>query len=298
MTGFSAHWLHLREPSDRTARAAADAAMGEPGLAALRGSGPGTPGAPPWRVLDLGCGTGAALRHLAPRLGGPQRWNAWDHDEALLAAWPRLLADWAHGEGHVLQTADDRASELRVQGTGFAATVVRHRADLARNLPSLPYGDTDLLSASALLDLVSPAWLEELILRARQAHTRLSLALIVDGRLAWDPSLPGDDDIAAAFVTHQRRDKGFGPALGATAPEATRRLLTAAGYVVHEARSDWVLHGGALQAALIEGMAAAVLEQQPESGGAVMAWRTARLGALAGSTVQVGHVDFAAAPRG
>jgi len=293
MTGFSAQWLRLREPSDHAARDAADAAMGEPGLMALRGTGRAKPGAPPWRVLDLGCGTGAALRHLAPRLGGTQRWSAWDHDEALLGAWPQALADWARREGLDLQV---QRGCLRVQGAGFAATVARHRADLARELGSLPLDETDLLSASALLDLVSPAWLEELVARAGRARVRLSFALIVDGRMVWDPPLASDAEVASAFALHQHRDKGFGPALGPTAPLVLRGLLAAAGYRVHEARSDWVLQGGALQAALIDGMAGAAVEQEPLAATAIAAWRARRLAAIERSKVRVGHIDFAAWP--
>ena len=85
MSGFSPDWLTLRAPYDAAAR---DKAL----LERLRD----------WRVrmgeigiLDLGCGTGASLRALAPLLGGRQCWIMADHDPALLKAIPDHTARWA-----------------------------------------------------------------------------------------------------------------------------------------------------------------------------------------------------------
>ena len=36
----------------------------------------------------------------------------------------------------------------------------------------------------------------------------------LDGRLAFEPAAPEDEEVRARFVAHQRTDKGFGPALG------------------------------------------------------------------------------------
>ena len=70
------------------------------------------------RVVDLGAGTGANHRYLAPRLPLAQRWTAVDHDATLLASpahdgADRVVADVAElgdilaglsGEGPVLVT--------------------------------------------------------------------------------------------------------------------------------------------------------------------------------------------------
>jgi SAM-dependent methyltransferase len=54
-------------------------------------------------VLDLGCGTGANLRHLAPLLAAAgareQRWTCIDLDSALLDKLPARSADWAAENG-------------------------------------------------------------------------------------------------------------------------------------------------------------------------------------------------------
>ncbi len=75
MSGFSADWLALREPVDALARnqeltAQLIAWRRQPGFLS---------------VLDLGSGTGANLRFLAPWLSDQQYWRLVDADPILLA---------------------------------------------------------------------------------------------------------------------------------------------------------------------------------------------------------------------
>jgi hypothetical protein len=57
LSGFTTDWLALREPADAVARAGALVGPFVSGIAATR------------RIIDLGAGTGANLRYLAPRRG-------------------------------------------------------------------------------------------------------------------------------------------------------------------------------------------------------------------------------------
>lgn len=319
-TGFSASWLQQREPFDAAARDAAAPRLGlQTQLAALRPDR-----AEPWRIIDLACGTGANLRWLAPRLGGQQQWLVVDHDPDLLSQWPRHLAMAQADEPSALQgnavsppapppavrptppgTARPRAGGdvLHHTGPGFAAAIVRQQLDLAASLHGVPWSSAHLVTASALLDLVSAAWLRQLVHHAAAARVALLMALSVDGRHQWSRPASGDNTAAALFAAHQRRDKGFaGPALGAAATPALARLLRAAGYRVVTARSDWVLNGQtdapalALQQALVDGMATAACEQQPAAAAAVQAWQQRRHALAARSTLRVGHVDLLALP--
>ena len=89
MTGFTADWLALREPADRRARnreLVRDLTAWRRDLRELA-------------VVDLGAGTGAALRYLAPRLGGEQTWLLLDHDAALLGLVEARTSDWARENG-------------------------------------------------------------------------------------------------------------------------------------------------------------------------------------------------------
>lgn len=309
--GFTAGWLQQREPFDALARnTAAPRLQLQARLAGIR-----PPGGAAFRVIDLACGTGANLRWLAPVIGGSQQWLVVDHDAALLQHWPQAVAGQQAGQ-HAGQLAvsegpapegrgDFQGRALQLSGDGFQAAVVRQRLDLARSMDDLPWRSATLVTASALLDLVSAAWLQQLVATVTDARAALLVALSVDGRHAWSPADPDDAAIAASFAAHQRRDKGFGgPALGAAAAPALVEALRAAGYQVHSARSDWRLDGRegaaalAMQQAMVDGLGVAAQEQAPATAACVRRWQQRRRALAARSTLQVGHLDVLALPPG
>lgn len=293
---FSADWLQQREPFDTAARDAAAPRLAFQALQELRAAGPGST-RPTLRVIDLACGTGANLRWLAPRLGGAQQWLVVDHDAALLQRWPACLG----------VPVGSSMGRLHHSGTGvrtnFRADIVRSRLDLAQDLERLPWHAAQLVTASALLDLVSAAWLQRLVAAATAARVAVLMALNVDGRQRFAPRDADDAAVAALFEGHQQRDKGFGgPSLGAAAGPALVLALRRAGYRVDHARSDWWLDGRhdtqalACQRALVDGMAGAATEQQPAAAATVRAWQQRRLALAARSTLRVGHLDVLALP--
>lgn len=298
MSGFSADWLQLREPFDRAARAAAAAALDLPGWTAAWRPSDG-----PLEVVDLGCGSGANLRELAPRLGGAQRWCLVDHDPALLAALPAALAAWAGAAGHRFEPQPHgwRLASAPDAARPFTVELSARRVDLARDLAAVPFAAGGLVTGSALLDLVSADWLQALVARSRAARSALLFALNVDGRHVWDPADADDAALHAAFARHQRRDKGFGAALGAAAIAAASDLLEAAGYRVRCAASDWVIDGAsdagaAMRRAMVAGIAAAALEQDAALAATIAGWRARRLAQATTLRLRVGHQDLIAAP--
>jgi hypothetical protein len=296
MNGFSADWLHLREPFDQAARETAAAALGLPErLARWRNRSPGEALA----VIDLACGHGANLRALAPGLGDAQNWRLIDHDPALLAAVPDALAEWArrHEYRFMLEGGAGDEQALDIVGPNFHAMVVCQRVDLARDLASLDFGDTPLVTACALLDLVSAPWLQALIHKARAARAALLFGLTVDGRTAWNPADPNDELVHGLFSRHQRRDKGFGPALGSQAAAIALQQMACAGYETLQTQTDWVIDGARapqMQRAMVDGMAAAALEQKPSAQDAVRSWKARRGAGVGNSRLRVGHVDIVA----
>lgn len=280
---FSTEWLALREAFDRAARE--DAGLDLADLPAR-----------PLRVLDLGCGTGANLRYLAPRLGGAQAWHLVDHDARLLAALPRAMARWA--EQQRLAMRELGADGLGIDGKGWSVELHWQRADLAGELDSLPFEGTQLVTASALLDLVSLPWLEALIAKLRDANAALLCALNVDGRLDWQPLVAGDAQVQQLFAAHQHRDKGFGPALGADAVRLAVEQLDTLGWRCVQAPGDWQIgpSSGAMLEAMIDGLANAALEQDGGARDLVLAWRLRRLALAAQTSLRVGHQDLLALP--
>ncbi|MFN3416645.1 MAG: hypothetical protein ACK4ZD_10075 [Caldimonas sp.] len=290
MSGFSADWLALREPWDHAAREVAARRLDAAALAGGLRPADGILG-----VLDLACGTGANLRELGVRLGGEQRWTLVDHDPALLDALPAALQQWAQQQGHASHIdADGRSGTLRCAQGRWRVRWQARRLDLATELERLPWEGVQLLTASALIDLVSEAWLRRLVAASRAHGAALWMALGVDGRDRWAPSDPDDAMVRAAFRAHQRRDKGFGPALGPQAPQSLARQLANAGYRVTTTPSDWRLDGPAataLRRALVEGISTAACEQQPVQAPTFRAWAARRQAQIERLSLHIGHTE-------
>ena len=252
--GFSSDWLALREGADHSAR---DPALRCKAVAEARRIGGAAP-----VILDLGCGTGSTLRALAPHLPEAS-WRLVDNDPALLE---RAAASAHHA--------------------------VPYRRDLA-DLDALPLDGVHLVTASALLDLVTGAWLRDLAERLAARRIAFYAALTYDGAMSWSP--PADDDaaITAAFNRHQRSDKPLGRALGPDGTEAARAQFEARGYGVATAESPWRLGPAdtALQGALFAGIAAAAGEAGAEG---APRWLDRRLSARAAATCRIGHLDLLA----
>jgi hypothetical protein len=212
-------------------------------------------------LIDLGTGTGSNLRYLAPRLPPSQRWLLVDRDPALL-------------------------EQAR---TGSEAGVQWQNLDLARALPEP--GLWTGITAAALLDLASAAWLDRLARWCRGVPVLMALA--VDGRLIWYPEEPEDGAVRERFFAHQRTDKGFGPALGADAAPYLAERLEAEGQEVFLERSDWRL--GPATAPLLGATLEGIIAVQDLE---MARWAALRRRQLATSQLRltVGHVDLLALP--
>jgi len=147
---------------------------------------------------------------------------------------------------------------------------------------------------------VSARWIDALAGRAREAEAALLFALSVDGSVLWQPGLRDDDGVDRLFAAHQRRDKGFGPALGGDAAQWAASRLSSLGYEVAQAASDWHIDGGdgahsvAMLRAMVEGRAAAAIEQDPSAAPWIGAWTAQRLDRVERTTLRVGHRDLLA----
>jgi hypothetical protein len=296
-------WLRLREQADWKARSVALTRAVAATLSRDR----------PVHVLDLATGAGSNLRYLAPHLPKRQRWLLVDRSTALLSDGEARTRAWAVERGYAVfasamqgdafspGTAGPRVSPtgFSLVGADFDCRVDTRALDL-RLLDDLSlFAGRDLVTASALLDLVSEAWLRTLASGCRAAGASALLATTYDGRFSCLPREPEDKHVRRLMNAHQRRDKGLGgPAQGPEAVACALRCFTDEGYEVMCEASDWVLGPGdaAMQRTLIDGWAKAASEVAPEEAETIASWRLRRLAHVdAGSShVVVGHRDVAA----
>jgi SAM-dependent methyltransferase len=264
MTRAFVDWLALREAADAAARAPE---LVEPVRRHLAGS-------PRPVVHDLGSGTGSMARWLAPRLSGPQHWVLYDRDADLLAR--------ATGG-----TAAD----------GVPVTVELRERDITR-LTADDLRGASLITASALLDMLTADELERVVAACVDAGCPALLTISVIGRVELTPSDPLDATIAEAFNGHQRRTTGGRTLLGPDAVDACVDAFGRRGVGVLVRSSPWRL--GADQADLaaewLRGWLAAACEQRPELAGRAAAYASRRLAdAAAGRLgIVVHHTDLLA----
>jgi len=217
-------------------------------------------------IVDLGSGIGSTVRALQPHLSPSVRWRLVDHDATLLREARRRSA---------------------------AETVL---CDLSREAP--PIEGAALVTASALLDLVSEAWIERLADALEACRTPFYAALSYDGGLSFDPVHPGDQAMVAALNADQRTDKGFGPALGPDGASVLAEALRSLGFRVRVEASPWRLGpaDGELVLALLSGIAGVAAGPGGIAEDEVGDWLAFRQDRAADGRCLVGHVDLLATP--
>lgn len=281
MSGFSAPWLALRESADHRSRNVALARR-------LAGRFIDTP---TLRIVDLGSGTGSNLRATAPHLGPNQEWTLVDHDPALLEEAAKALSLWA-------DEAKAIGDSLVLMKGGKTIGVSFRIADLNRELEAVLGNKPDLVTASALFDLISAAWMARFAKAVAASGASLYTVLTYDGRDEFAPPHPLDPAVIAAFATHQTRDKGFGPAAGPKAAAALAEAFRAANYAVETGDSPWVLDSAdeRLVQELIGGIANAVNETGLVPAEGLKEWLAFREAAApkAGARLVTGHTDILA----
>ncbi|MEO0618166.1 MAG: class I SAM-dependent methyltransferase [Pseudomonadota bacterium] len=262
MSGFSADWLSLREAADTRSRSDAVMAAAKAHFSS----------AAQISICDLGSGTGASVEAfgaLFPRL---QQWRLVDIDASNLE---RAHLRYAESDAVIVTT---RVHDLVASPIAWA-------------------DGTDLVTATALFDLVSQDWLEAFVAALADARLPLLTTLTYDGRHVFSPHHPDDAEMHCAFDAHQMGEKSFGRALGPNACEVMIRLLRARGYTVMSGDSAWRL-SSSCDAALIEqllrGWAHAVAEAKLVDANVVDHWLEARRANT--ETLIVGHTDIFAYP--
>ena len=241
-------WLGVREAADAAARAADLVPLVSRRLA----------GRSRLVIHDLGCGTGSKGRWLAPQISGPQHWVLHDRDADLL--------------GYAAADMVDKAAD------GSPVTVETRRADVIR-LTAHDLAGADLVTASALLDLLTADEVDRIVAACAGAGCPALFTLSVAGRVELTPADPLDATIGAAFSAHQRRPQGDRRLLGPDAVEAAAAAFARHGVATVVRPSPWRLgpDDAALMSEWLVGWLAAACQQEPELAGPAAAYAHRRL---------------------
>ena len=261
----SPDWLLLRADADDRSRSSE---LAQEAAALL----------PPGRqvVHDLGSGSGAMMRWLAPRLPGPQRWVLHDADAGILEHRdPEQVVD-ASGRPVVCRTSVEDLADLDAPALASATLVV----------------------ASALLDVITEGEARTIVDACVEVGAPVLFSLTVSGRVEFEPPDGADQLFADAFNGHQRRDADGRSLLGPDAVGVVSNLFAVAGWQVRTVKTPWTLAAadGGLITEWLDGWLEAAVEQQPELGGLAARYRVRRLDQLAVGELRVvvHHVDVLA----
>lgn len=279
-------WLSLREQADWKARS----------VALTNDVAAKLPPDRPVHVLDLATGTGSNFRYLAERLPSPQRWLLIDRSQALLSNLEGRTRAWAKARDYAVQS---HFAGFSVAGRQLDCWADTRAQDLGTLSDPAIFEGTHLVTASALLDLVSEAWLRTLASRCRAAGAAALFTITYDGRFSCVPPEPEDELVRSLMNTHQRRDKGLGgPAEGPDAAACAERCFAEKGYTVRSEQSDWWLGPDVahMQRVLIDGWTEAASEVSSCEADTIASWQARRLAhvEVGRSRLVVGHRDLAA----
>ena len=270
MSGFSIEWLNLREASDHKARDRHLLKTAANWLNDLKSKDK--------VIVDLGSGTGSTIRGLQryTTLAPSIQWRLVDND-------PELLAEAVH-----------RHSE--------EYSIESFLVDLSAT-EKLPLESVSLITASALLDLVSSNFIRDLCQLIKEKNEGRPLgfysALNYDGCIKWTPFHPLDAAILMNFNTDQRRDKGFGPALGPDATDFLKTQFHSTKFQCLSAKSPWLL-GSAdylLTESLINGISGVAIQTGGLTNSDIQDWKTFRIENVRTGTCYLGHTDILVLPN-
>ena len=269
MSGFSIEWLNLREVSDHRSRDRDLLKTAVDWLNNLKTKDK--------VIVDLGSGTGSTIRGLQryTTLTPSIQWRLVDNDPGLLAE-----AIHRHSEEYSIES---------------------FLVDLSTT-QKLPLKSVSLITASALLDLVSANFIRDLCQLIREKNEYQSVgfysALNYDGCIKWTPFHPLDAAILMNFNADQRRDKGFGPALGPDATDFLKAQFHSANFQCLWAKSPWLLGSADYQLteSLINGISGVAIQTDELTNSDIQDWKTFRIKNVRTGTCHLGHTDILVLP--
>jgi hypothetical protein len=220
-------------------------------------------------IIDLGAGTGANQRWLAPRLPFRQRWIHLDHDPIITRSLP--LPD--------------------------ETMVVDESVEALEHLLRGPSRGVRVVTCSALLDVLTTQELDAICRAVIESQVPALFSLTVTGMLTISPTDAHDQLLLDAFNDHQRRAGRAGP----NATALVVKTLQAGGLIVRTQETPWQLTTASadtfVEQVLQERLDVAVA-QDPSLAVSAAAWLELRRTQLARGILRIDldHRDILALP--
>jgi hypothetical protein len=221
-------------------------------------------------IIDLGAGTGANQRWLAPRLPLRQRWIHLDHDPVISRSLP--LPD----DTMIIDESVEALSQL-----------------LAR-----PGVDQRLVTCSALLDVLTTDQIHEVCGALIDNRVPGLFSLTVTGTFGVSPTDPHDQQLLDAFNDHQRRTGRAGPDAVNVALDA----MLGGGFTVRTQETPWRLTASndpAFVEQLLRERLEAAVAQDPSLATTAATWFELRRTQLTDGILHIdlGHLDILSLPE-
>jgi hypothetical protein len=220
-------------------------------------------------IIDLGAGTGANQRWLAPQLPFRQRWVHLDHDPTISRSLP---------------PPDD-------------TMIIDGSVEALSHLLASRSGGGRLVTCSALLDVLTTAQLDAVCHAVIDSQVPALFSLTVTGTLSVTPADPDDQLLLDAFNDHQRRAGRAGP----DATSLTSSALQTGGFRLLRQQTPWQLSSASgrefVEQVLQERIDAAVAQDHALVPAAAV-WLALRRVQLANDVLRIdlGHCDILAIP--
>jgi hypothetical protein len=219
-------------------------------------------------IIDLGAGTGANQRWLAPRLPVRQRWIHLDHDPVI---------------SRTLPLPDD-------------TVIMDESVEALSRLLARPTVDQRLVTCSALLDVLTTDQIYDVCGALVESRTPGLFSLTVTGTLGVSPTDLHDQQLLDAFNDHQRRAGRAGPDAVGVAVDA----MLGGGFTVRTQETPWHLSVclAFVEQLLRERLEAAVA-QDPSLATTAATWFELRRTQLSDGILRIdlGHLDILALPE-
>lgn len=292
MNSFRSSWLAQREMFDLSSRSTK---LAQNFVEAVQANKKNTQNL--LRLIDLGGGTGANFRVLAPLIETNQYWLICENDPQLLNEALATTIEWARKQSWTCKNSN---GFLLIQAGKSKWTIEMRQIDLSLDINSIDASHFDGVTTSAFLDLVSEEWLQRMVKWINKSQRPFLAAMTVDGLRHWEPELASDLRINEAFQRHQLTDKGFGCALGPEAIQTLIQIFNQYEIYCETAKSDWIINSYATD--MLRKLIDETVEVVEQTGRAnslgLRAWHSQRHQYVSQGLARmtVGHMDLLAVP--